>query len=195
MKLLIPWHKNCPLCHSTIDNPELRLNGVLGIIDDSKIKFRTKLRHLKKNKIISVIELSLDINSNDLSVNFLDKNTFENNLDVNLELLELYKKYNSNLINRLYFECSYCFEYRWTSNSFNLSLKHDTLLNIEKEVFDIVLNNETYYVHNFFSAPKKWTEIKYCKGDKIRKSLTLPYVSVDDKEKIINKIKLLLPFY
>lgn len=200
MKLILPLQNHCPMCKTSVNvnNSTFTLNGTRGEIKDSNIFFKVNLRRLVKNTIIITVEHSLNISSNEFIVNFIDKNSGLHCTSVPMEIIELYKKYISNLKCRLHYECTDCLSYRWTSNSFFLSLKENISISIDIEEFDIKIDDQNYYIYNFYYPPKKWTEIRYCqrnKNDLTYKTLKLPFLPVNDKIKITNKIKLLLPFY
>lgn len=195
MKFSIAMQKHCPICNN-IDNLSIRLNNLVGIqrgLNSDLIKFRTSLRSLNGNRIISNIEYHLDTINDDMSINFLDEfNNYKSVISINL--INLFKEYNFNSKkNILHGECLSCKEYRFRSNEFALSLKENNLY-IEREIFDFKYDNKSYYINNY-PMQKNTHMTVYDIQNLSSKTTIMPLLPFCNKIKYCNKLKLLLPFF
>lgn len=195
MKFAFEFPMHCPICNN-INPLSIKFNNLTGMnygLNSTLTKFKTSLRSLNGNRIISNIEYALDTSSNEMVINFLDDRGNHKSV-IPISLIDLFKRYNNFLTkNNIYGECNSCKEYSFSSNKFALSLKENNLY-IEKESFDFKYENNSYHINNY--PLKNSTEMTILNLNNLLSQTTiLPLIPFCDKLKFCNKIKLLLPFY
>lgn len=194
MRFVFEFPTKCPICNN-INPLSIKFNNLIGInleLNSSVIKFKTSLRSLNGNRIISNVSYLLDTSSNEMVINFLDDQG-NNKSVVPISLINSFKQYNNfSKKNMIYGECNSCKEYRFRSNEFALSLKENNLY-IEREIFDFKYENKSYYINNY--PLKKSTEMTTYDLNLSSQITILPLIPFCDKLKFCNKLKLLLPFY